>query len=230
MRPPSLRRKLDAAHQRHTAAVAGLQQAEAALDSYVARVAQQQATTPSTFGDRRAAADLARLELTAAERALEQAERRYTESLRCAAADRLTSAGDKLAELENVHGQAIQDALQEPLRLAREQVQARDELISELIADAEAAGAPSASLNTWSKDGVPTPSITMPAGSDLALVRRVESPTPIDLRQRPHVVAAVGGRGVAVRGAAGRVVLHRLALDPETAARELVADLALTGP
>ena len=170
------------------------------------------------------------MELDASVRALEQAEQRHRKELRTAASERLTTAGQRLAELENVHGQAIVDALAEPLRLARLQVEVRDELVGELVADAEAVGAPAARLNTWNKDGVPTLAVDIPPGHDLALVRRVESPTPIDLRQRPHVQAAVGGRGIAVRGEDGRITVHRQSLDPEQAARQLVADLALTAP
>lgn len=192
----------------------------------LARIENGASVTAKALADKADAVTLAEVQLQAAVRREALTRRETAEAMRQAAAERLETAGERLAEVDEPHNRAIADALQEPLRLAREQVQARDLLVSELITDAEQLGAPAAGLNTWSKDGAPTLAVTMPPSATVALVREVRAPGKVDLMQRPHMAAAVGGRGVAIRDAAGRVQLHRLSLDPERAARELLAAIA----
>lgn len=219
---------LEQGQQRHAAATAAVDSARQALDEYVARVDKQLPTSASTFADRRAALDLAVLEQEAAGHALAVAGRAHQDAVVSAAAARLAGAPAQLAELEQEARAAIADALEEAQRLASDYITRRDEIIGEIVADAEAAEAPRAAVEVWSKDGVQALSVTLAPGADVGLTAPMPPATPLEQRQHPHLAHREAGAGVALRAEDGGVALLRSAWDPAQAARTLIADVAMS--
>lgn len=215
--------------ERLQAATDGWSAAEAALSAYVARVDQGLATSPATLGDKRAAVDLAAMEVESAQRGTELAREQLVDAVREHALSVAASGVGELDRLETNARQAIADALAEARRIAEEFLRRRDEIAADLVAAATEARAGHARIDARvDRDtGRPVLVSSLPdPGQTLGLLPACGEPTAGELRRRPERVVLAGGPGVAVQDPdTHHVHIVRGSHDVEQDARRLVAEV-----